>query len=59
MERDELMTEAELADCCRVSPRSVRRWRQKGTGPLVLWAGNKPRYMKLEVDAWLRRRAEN
>ena len=53
------MTEAELADCCRVSPRTVQRWRQKGTGPLVLWAGNKPRYRKLEVDAWLRRKAEN
>jgi predicted site-specific integrase-resolvase len=59
MERDELMTETELADDCRVSPRTVQRWRQKGTGPPVLWAGNKPRYRKLEVDAWLRRRAEN
>jgi hypothetical protein len=43
MERDGLMTEAELADYCRVSPRTVPRWRQKGTGPPILWAGNKPR----------------
>jgi excisionase family DNA binding protein len=58
MERDELMTEAELADYCRVSLRTVQRWRQRGTGSPVLWAGNKPRYRKSEVDAWLRRRAE-
>ena len=59
MERDELMTEAELAEYCRVSPRNRAALKAEGTGPLVLWAGNKPRYRKLVVDAWLRRRAEN
>ena len=54
----DLMTEAELADYCRVSLRTVQRWRQNGTGPPVLWAGDKPRYRKSEVDAWLERRAE-
>jgi hypothetical protein len=56
--RPELMTEAELADYCRVSIRTAQRWRTEGRGPPVLWAGNKPRYRKSEVDAWLRRRAE-
>jgi excisionase family DNA binding protein len=58
MGRDDLMTEAELADYCRVSLKTVQRWRREGRGPPVLWAGEKPRYEKREVDAWLRRRAE-
>jgi DNA-binding transcriptional MerR regulator len=51
------MTEQELADYCRVALRTVRYWRSEGTGPPVLWAGNRPRYRKTDVDAWLRRRA--
>jgi hypothetical protein len=60
MEQDEheLMTEAELADYCRVKLRTVQRWRYERTGPPVLWAGDKPRYRRAEVDKWLRRRAE-
>jgi phage terminase Nu1 subunit (DNA packaging protein) len=52
------MTEAELADYCRVTLRTVQRWRYERTGPPVLWAGDKPRYRRAEVDKWLRRRAE-
>jgi predicted DNA-binding transcriptional regulator YafY len=55
---EHLMTEQELAAYCRVSVRTVQRWRQRRTGPPVLWAGDKPRYRKAEVDAWLRCRAE-
>ena len=29
----------------------------EGTGPPVLWAGDRPRYRRGDVDAWLRRRA--
>jgi predicted site-specific integrase-resolvase len=54
---DQLFTEQELADYCRVALRTVQRWRYKGTGPPVLWAGNRPRYRKSDVDEWLRRRA--
>jgi excisionase family DNA binding protein len=56
---DDLLTEAELADYCRVSLRTVRRWRAERTGPPVLWAGDRPRYRREDVDAWLRRRAED
>jgi hypothetical protein len=55
---DDLLTERELALYCRVSLRTVRRWRAEGTGPPVLWAGDRPRYRRGDVDAWLRRRAE-
>jgi hypothetical protein len=55
---EELMTEEELARYCRVSLATVRRWRYDGTGPPVLWAGDRPRYDRAEVDVWLRRRVE-
>jgi excisionase family DNA binding protein len=53
----ELMTEEELARYCRVSLATVRRWRYEEVGPPVLWAGNRPRYRREDVDAWLERRA--
>jgi predicted site-specific integrase-resolvase len=55
---EDLMTEEELARYCRVSLATVRRWRYAQTGPPVLWAGNRPRYNRADVDEWLRRRAE-
>lgn len=51
---NDLMTESEPADYCRVRLRTMQRWRTERRGPPVLWAGNKPRYSKREVDAWLR-----
>jgi excisionase family DNA binding protein len=54
---EELMTERELAEYCRVTLRTVQRWRYEGTGPPVLWAGSKPRYRRRDVDEWLERRA--
>jgi excisionase family DNA binding protein len=58
MGQDELMTEQEVADYCRVSLRTVQRWRHDRTGPPVIWAGNRPRYRRSQVDAWLERKAE-
>jgi excisionase family DNA binding protein len=55
---ERLWTEEEVADYLHVSRDTVRRWRREGTGPPVEWAGNRPRYRKDDVDAWLRRRAE-
>ena len=59
MPDDPLLTEQELADYCRVSLRTVQRWRAEGTGPPVLWAGDRPRYRREDVDAWLRSRADD
>ena len=50
---DALMTEHELAAYLQVSLRTVRRWRAAGKGPPVLWAGDRPRYRREDVDAWL------
>jgi phage terminase Nu1 subunit (DNA packaging protein) len=58
MPDDDLLTESELADYVKVSVRTVQRWRSQGIGPPALWAANRPRYRRGDVDAWLRRRAE-
>jgi excisionase family DNA binding protein len=53
---DVLLTEAEVADLLRVSPRTVRRWRNEGTGPPALRVGRRIRYRRSAVEAWLDRR---
>lgn len=52
---DDLLTSAELAKALRVNERTVRRWRNEGTGPPVLWAGAVARYRWGDVVAWLKR----
>jgi excisionase family DNA binding protein len=53
-----LMSERELARYLNLHLRTVQKWRAEGKGPPVLWAGNRPRYRRSDVDAWLQRRAE-
>jgi excisionase family DNA binding protein len=55
---DVLLTEAEVADLLRVSQRTVRRWRNEGTGPPALRVGRRIRYRRSAVEAWLDRRDE-
>jgi excisionase family DNA binding protein len=55
---DELLTEQEVADYCKVSVRTVKRWRAEGTGPPFLRAGRQVRYRKRDVDAWLESRGQ-
>lgn len=52
---DDLLTTVELAKALRVNERTVRKWRNEGQGPPVLWAGGVARYRWSEVEAWLRR----
>jgi excisionase family DNA binding protein len=59
MADERLMSERDLARYLNLSLRTIQRWRTKGEGPPVLWAGNRPRYRKAEVDAWLQRKAEH
>jgi excisionase family DNA binding protein len=53
---DVLLTESEVAGMLRVSPRTVRRWRNEGTGPPALRVGRRIRYRRSAVEAWLDRR---
>ena len=57
-EEERLMTERQVAEYLNLSLRTIQRWRAEGTGPPVLYAGNRPRYRKADVDAWLQRRPE-
>ena len=53
---DVLLTEAEVAEMLRVSQRTVRRWRNEGTGPPALRIGRRIRYRRSAVETWLDRR---
>ncbi len=53
---DDLLTSEQLAEALGVNVRTVRRWRNEGTGPPVLWAGGHARYLWRDVLDWLRRR---
>lgn len=51
---DALMTTEEVASWLRVSPSTLCRWRQSGSGPRVLWlARGVPRYRADDVQRWL------
>jgi predicted DNA-binding transcriptional regulator AlpA len=50
------LTEPEAAEVIRVSARTLRRWRAKGTGPPVAgYAGRRALYRRSELLAWLTR----
>lgn len=51
---DALMTTDEVAGWLRVSPATLCRWRQCGSGPPALWlARGVPRYRRDDVQQWL------
>lgn len=45
------LTEAELAERCRVKVRTVQKWRREKTGPAYLKTGG-VRYLIVDVEAW-------
>jgi DNA-binding transcriptional MerR regulator len=50
------LTETEAAEVIRVSARTLRRWRAKGTGPPIAgYAGRRALYRRSELLAWLTR----
>lgn len=48
-----LLTEAETAAALRVSLTSMRRWRQKGSGPAYRKLGKTVRYRREDVSEFL------
>jgi DNA-binding transcriptional MerR regulator len=56
---DQLLTEDDLAELVRVSPRTVRRWRQKRTGPRVVRVMGSPRYWRSDVVRWVEEQSES
>ena len=52
------LTSDELAVWLRVSPSTLCRWRKTGQGPRCTWLSSTcPRYLRADVEAWLRRAA--
>jgi excisionase family DNA binding protein len=51
-----LLTEHEVAALFRISLATVRRWRQKGTGPDFIKLGSSVRYNRGAVLSWLHSR---
>jgi predicted site-specific integrase-resolvase len=50
------LTEPEAAEVIRVSARTLRRWRAKGTGPPVAgYAGRRALYRRSDLLSWLTR----
>jgi predicted site-specific integrase-resolvase len=53
MNISELLTPKEAAAFLKVSPRSMERWRNKGTGPKFSRLNGRVRYSMSDVQAWL------
>jgi hypothetical protein len=61
LREDRYLTETELAERWRLSPRSLQRWRSKGTGPAFIRVGHRRVVYKLgDVETYERcQRAES
>jgi len=46
------LCEKELAQRCRLSIRTLQRWRWEGTGPEYLKLGGRILYRLVDVEAW-------
>ena len=50
------LTKKELADRCRVTPRTVERWMRKGSCPPVTRFGRRVLFATDAVEAWERKK---
>lgn len=48
-----LLTQAEVADQLRISPRTLESWRSKGYGPSTRRIGNRVMYRQTDIDNWI------
>lgn len=54
-----LLDETQVAEHCRVSLSSVRRWRYRGEGPPYFRLNGLIRYRGEELENWLESKAES
>jgi hypothetical protein len=54
LDRDQLITTAELAVFLSIPPATLRQWRYLDVGPKALRVGRHVRYEPAEVRRWLR-----
>jgi transposase len=53
----DILSEDQVAARYQVSPRTVRRWRYKRTGPAYFYAGRHVRYRLADLLTWEQQRA--
>lgn len=51
-----LLNQREAADLCRLSPRTLERYRCSGFGPVYRKLGRRVLYRPADIDAWIERR---
>lgn len=49
------LSQQQLADHWNLSPRTLERWRQVGSGPAYIKVGGQIRYRPDDIDKWERR----
>ncbi len=49
----EYLIETEAAGLLHISPKTLQRFRQEGTGPRYFKAGRRVLYTRSEIDGWL------
>jgi predicted DNA-binding transcriptional regulator AlpA len=49
----QLLNQREAADLCRLSPRTLERWRCRGGGPVYRKLGRRVLYRPADIDAWI------
>jgi len=52
----QLLNQSEAASLCRLSPRTLERWRCRGGGPVYRKLGRRVLYRPADVDAWINTR---
>ena len=55
---EQLITMEQAAERCGVSLATMRKWRQRGIGPLSFRVGGQVRYDASELSAWLQDQRE-
>ena len=55
---DEWLTTADVGALIGQSPDTIRRWRKENRGPKWTKPIHQVRYLRSDVDAWMRRGAE-
>lgn len=56
MPNTQLLTETDVAELMKISPRTLQHWRVAGGGPAYMKFGHNVRYSRDTVEAWMRQR---
>lgn len=57
MTTTQLLTETEVAEMMKISPRTLQHWRVAGGGPTYMKFGHSVRYDRATLDNWLASRS--